>query len=85
MATETAGSADSALERMAQADATVTVLSDDQRLNWAGNMRDLAADWAFEVDIRDMPGRSMLTIWMAELERHCGPPLRAWNAPVLDE
>ncbi len=49
------------------------------------NMRDVAAEWAFEIDIRDMPGRSMLAMWVTELNDTCGPPPRVWQAPILGE
>ncbi len=45
-------------------------------------MSDVAGERAFGIDIRNMPGRSLPSVWMGEPAVTCGPLLRHWKAPV---
>ena len=85
MALEMAELGDRSLENLTSRGAEVSTFSAEETALWAENMRDVAAEWAFEIDIRDMPGRSMLAMWVAELNDTCGPPPRLWEAPILGE
>jgi hypothetical protein len=85
MALEMANLADLSLDNLATRGAEVSAFTSEETARWALSMHDVAADWAFEIDIRDMPGRSMLAMWVAELNDTCGAPPRIWKAPILGE
>ncbi len=71
----------SAVETMVDRGAKLHHLSDSERRFWADQLPDLAGDWAFELDVRNMPGTAMLADYTARLEASCGKPFRAWNTP----
>lgn len=72
----------SALETMVNRGARYHRLHDSQRRYWADLLPDLAGNWAFELDVRNMPGTTMLADYVARVETTCGMPLRAWSAPA---
>jgi len=85
MALEMASLAEVSMDNLVARGAEVSAFSPEESARWAQNMHDVAAEWAFEIDIRDMPGRSMLAMWVTELNDTCGPPPRVWQAPILGE
>ena len=70
-----------AVETMVARGADLHHLNDAERRFWVDQLPDLAGNWAFELDVRNMPGSAILTGYMAHLEASCGEPIRAWNAP----
>ena len=75
MALEMSGLADMSLANLEDRGAEILAFAPEETARWAQNMHNVAADWASEIDIRDMPGYSMLTMWVAEFNRTCGAPL----------
>jgi TRAP-type C4-dicarboxylate transport system substrate-binding protein len=73
------------LENLTLRGALVSSFSEEEQQLWADAMRDVASEWAYEIDIRNMPGRSLLSVWMEDLAATCGAPVRDWKAPVLGE
>jgi TRAP-type C4-dicarboxylate transport system substrate-binding protein len=74
----TAGS--EALAAMAARGTQIGELTQSDRRWWAGQLPDLAADWAYELDVRDLPGSDLVAAYMQDLSQSCGAPLRAWTA-----
>ena len=68
------GLADMSLANLEDRGAEISPSATEETARWAQNMRNVAADWASEIDIRDMPGCSMLTMWVAEFNSTCGAP-----------
>lgn len=71
----------SAIDAMVNRGARLHRLYDSERQYWADILPDLAGNWAFELDVRNMPGSAMLTDYVARVEDRCGEPMRAWEAP----
>ena len=79
-ALEQRGYGTSAIDVMVARGATYNDLSDSDRRFWVGQLPDLAGDWAYELDVRNMAGTDMLTSYSADLSQNCGAPLRDWTA-----
>jgi len=68
-----------AVAAMTSRGAVIADLPHADRLWWAMQLPDLAGDWAYELDVRNMPGSQLLAAYMADLADACGPPLRPWS------
>ncbi|MEM7123846.1 MAG: hypothetical protein AAF563_21400 [Pseudomonadota bacterium] len=71
-----------AIDLMVNRGARLHRLYDSERQYWADLLPDLAGNWAFELDVRNMPGTAMLADYTHRVEARCGEPLRAWNTPA---
>lgn len=62
--------------------ATVTEMPQEQRMEWAGRLGDLAKVWVEEQESRGVPAREMLTRYMEVLRDEGAEPLRDWAADL---
>ncbi len=79
LADELNASGERAVGTMVARGATYSELGDSERRWWARQLPDLAGDWAFELDVRDMAGSEMLAGYLTDLAGTCGEPLRHWE------
>lgn len=59
---------------------TVTDMPQDQRTAWVNVLPDLAGTWAADMEARGLPGRAVLTAYMAGLKARGETPVRDWAA-----
>ncbi len=62
--------------------ATVTEMPQEQRLEWADRLGDLAKVWVAEQESRGVPARAMLTRYMEVVQEEGAVPLRDWAADL---
>lgn len=74
-----AAAATDALDKMAEAGATVTEAPADMRAGWAKGMDNAAKTWATSLDGRGIPGTAMLTVYMDAMRAAGATPLRDWD------
>lgn len=69
-------------ENYANEGATITDMPQDQRLDWANRLGDLAKVWVEEQEARGVPAREMLIRFMEVVQEEGAVPLRDWAADI---
>ena len=69
------------LESMRAEGATITELSQEQRLRWLNGLPDIAGRWAEATEARNIPAAEILRSYMDAVRRRGGQPLRDWDRP----
>lgn len=69
-------------ENFANEGATITDMPQEQRMEWADRLGDLAKVWVEEQEARGVPARAMLKRYMEVVQEEGAVPLRDWAADV---
>ncbi len=57
----------------------IVTVTEDERLDWAKNMPNIAQDWAERLEEKGIPGKQILVDYMSELKSAGEKPLRDWD------
>ena len=71
--------ASSAMKWFEQSGGKVVTITQDERLDWAKNMPNVAQAWAERLEKKGVPGKKILADYMAELRTAGEKPLRDWD------
>ncbi len=74
--------ATASLEAYKNGGGKVVTLSDDERLQWANAMPNIAVEWAKKLDSQGAPGSKMLKAYMGKLKAAGMTPLRDWASEL---
>jgi len=69
-------------ENFANEGATISDMPQEQRMEWADRLGDLAKVWVAEQEARGVPARAMLKRYMEVVQEEGAVPLRDWAADV---
>jgi TRAP-type C4-dicarboxylate transport system substrate-binding protein len=73
------------LESMQAEGATITELSTEEKQQWLDGLPDIAGRWVEATDARGIPAGDVLKIYMDEVRRRGGTPLRQWDRPAAEQ
>jgi TRAP-type C4-dicarboxylate transport system substrate-binding protein len=62
--------------------ATVTDMPQEQKVEWVNRMPPLGKNWAEALEAQGIPGREIMTKYMAVVQEEGGTPLRDWAADL---
>jgi TRAP-type C4-dicarboxylate transport system substrate-binding protein len=69
------------LAQMQEEGAVVTELPLEEKLKWLNGLPDIAGRWVEATEARGIPAGEVLRIYMDEVRRRGGHPLRDWDRP----